>query len=138
MFQVGDIITTRNGEKNIFLDECMVDKNQDYLYMSSFDIDMNDKDGLNYSDIMKIERYIKTSDGKYDLKALYERKEEILDEKEVKCIYKRQCADYEWITIVFQKGKEGTDGFSLPNFRKNTMYKKMAEDYPYRPEQLGL
>lgn len=92
--------------------------------------------------IVKVERPTK-------YETVFERKEEILDETEkrylkqvirpfrdrVKTIEKYIMDDKEYISINL---KDWIDSFSLPNFKKETMYKDMKVNKKYTLEELGL
>ena len=113
--------------------------------------------GANSLDIMKVERYTdeyKTTgiDCKLmKLEKLYERKKEILDEKEkeylskfiepfrdrIEYIVKRNAYTKEWLYFCFGDLLD-EENFGLPCFDEYTMYKGMIEDKEYTLEELGL
>lgn len=152
----GDIVTTRDGQKNIYLDECIVDKNQEFLYLSLYNKDLKYKEGAEQGgaeqyDIMNVERYIKTADGKYDLKTLYEREEEILNNKEKEYLSKviepfRKNIDYiskvrtgKKCYYIYIHFKDNADDMDFPYFPKeDNIYKGMKLFSQYTLEELGL
>lgn len=152
-FKFGDIVTTRDGDKNIYLDECTVNKYQEFLYLSSYNEDLKDKDDDEQFDIMKVQRYIKKqeTENEYILKTIYERKKEILDEKEKeylrnviepfrerikKVILKTDYDNFKYYIQIDFKLRNGLIQF--PSFEKDTMYKNMELDKEYTLEELGL
>lgn len=102
-------------------------------------------DGMNIADFTIKFGNIRTIERPHYQK-IYSR--EILDTKEkeylsavikpfrnkVNKITKRQYEDIEWIYVIFANN----DGFSLPAFDKNKMYKGMNGNRGYSLEELGL
>jgi len=108
----GDIVTTRDNKEWLFADNSIIcEENNRGISVICF------KDNLkNVSerdlDIMKVQRYVCTEGyfhtiqqcvrAFYELKTIYERKEEILDEEEkeyLKAINK-QCEEFGWLDDV--------------------------------------
>lgn len=129
----GDKCTLKNGQV-IF-----VDKTSDYGFS-------NINEQLKYFNddvsIIKVERPVK-------YETMFERKEEILDEVEkkylvdvvrpfrskVRSVYKMApiCSNKEFICIQLKDEK-----FTLPYFKKGTMYKEMQTGKRYTLEKLGI
>jgi len=141
----GDIVTYRNGKQNIIN---RVDNYKIYYYDDLKPVHL----GKGF-DIMRVERYERTamSDKLYGLKILYERKEDILDAKEKEYLsnvirpfrnrvkYIKKCnLTSEYISIWYEDIINGSDNFSLPYFKKGTMYKNMELNEAYSLEELGL
>ena len=129
----GDKCTLKNGQV-IF-----VDKTSDYGFS-------NINEQLKYFNddvsIIKVERPVK-------YETMFERKEEILDEVEkkyladvvrpfrskVRSVYKMApiCSNKEFINIQLRD-----ENFTLPYFKKGTMYKEMQTGKRYTLEKLGI
>lgn len=129
----GDKCTLKNGQV-IF-----VDKTSDYGFS-------NINEQLKYFNddvsIIKVERPVK-------YETMFERKEEILDEVEkkylvdvvrpfrskVRSVYKMAsvCSNKEFICIQLKD-----ENFTLPYFKKGTMYKEMQTGKRYTLEKLGI
>lgn len=129
----GDKCTLKNGQV-IF-----VDKTSNYGFS-------NINEQLKYFNddvsIVKVERPVK-------YETMFERKEEILDEVEkkyladvvrpfrskVRSVYKMAsiCSNKEFINIQLRD-----ENFTLPYFKKGTMYKEMQTGKRYTLEKLGL
>lgn len=129
----GDKCTLKNGQV-IF-----VDKTSNYGFS-------NINEQLKYfnddASIVKVERPVK-------YETMFERKEEILDEVEkkyladvvrpfrskVRSVYKMApiCSNKEFINIQLRD-----ENFTLPYFKKGTMYKEMQTGKRYTLEKLGL
>ena len=129
----GDKCTLKNGQV-IF-----VDKTSDYGFS-------NINEQLKYFNddvsIVKVERPVK-------YETMFERKEEILDEVEkkyladvvrpfrskVRSVYKMAsiCSNKEFINIQLRD-----ENFTLPYFKKGTMYKEMQTGKRYTLEKLGI
>lgn len=107
-------------------------------------IEIVTKDNEDYKDVLKIERI--GSNGWY---TVYEKKTEILDEKEkeyLKSVIKpfkdriqhiikiKSCSNQQFIRMYLNNN----DICTLPNFLKNTMYKNMKIDKLYTLKELGL
>ena len=141
--QDDDIVTYRDGirrrvRKNKLLNEDGYSGNR----LENYNNDLKDKDGERNLDIVKVERPTK-------YETVFERKEEILDNteknylrsvirpfrNEVKTIEKNIMDDKEYICINL---KNWLDTFTLPRFKKGTMYKGMKKDKKYTLEELGL
>jgi len=149
----GDIVTTRNGNKWLFIDSDYVCK-ETGRHISSVCFEDNLKNVSERDlDIMKVERYnfcyVATDCRElYQLDTIYERKEEILDEEEkeylravirpfrdrVKRIEKYDWNMMEQITITMCDG----DFMVFPAFKKGTMYKGMEVYKEYSIEELEL
>ena len=146
----GDIVIQRNGGKKRYCTnrEGFVGIDGDsYLAYSNYKENLLDKDGDEIYDIVKVERPT--------YETVFERKEEILDNTEknylrsvirpfrdrVKTIEKDIIDDMddmdngEYISINFE---DFLDSFSLPTFKKGTMYKGMKLNKKYTLEELGL
>lgn len=129
--QNDDIVTYRNGDKNV---ACMC--------LGDTYSDMTDIENKDY-DIVKVERPT-------NLITVYERKEEILDEKEkeylraviapfrsrIKFISRNDyCNEKQsYIRIDFKNG----EGWDFPEFDRGTMYRGMEEGREYTLEELDL
>lgn len=146
----GDIVIQRNGDKKRYCTnrEGFVGIDGDsYLAYSNYKENLLDKDGDEIYDIVKVERLT--------YETVFERKEEILDNTEknylrsvirpfrdrVKTIEKDIIDDMddmdngEYISINFE---DFLDSFSLPTFKKGTMYKGMKLNKEYTLKELGL
>lgn len=146
--QDDDIVTYRDGirrrvRKNKLLNEDGYSGNR----LENYNNDLKDKDGERNLDIVKVERPT--------YETVFERKEEILDNTEknylrsvirpfrdrVKTIEKDIIDDMddmdngEYISINFE---DFLDSFSLPTFKKGTMYKGMKLNKEYTLKELGL
>lgn len=129
----GDKCTLKNGQVVFF------DKTSNYSFESIDEQLRYFKDDVS---IVKVERPVK-------YETMFERKEEILDEAEkkyladvvrpfrskVRSVYKMAsiCSDKEFINIQLRD-----ENFTLPYFKKGTMYKEMQTGKRYTLEELGL
>ena len=144
----GDIVTYRDGTRRRVRDNKLLSEDgYSGNRLENYNNNLKNKDGGHNLDIVKVERPT--------YKTVFERKEEILDETEkrylkqvirpfkdkVKTIEKNIIDDMddidngEFITINF---KNYLDSFSLPTFKKETMYKGMKIDKQYTLEELEL
>ncbi len=142
----GDIVTYRNGIRrlvNATNKKIVFIQNPNILSFDFCDFrnDLTNKNEKEY-DIVKIERPLK-------YETVFKREEEILDEAEkkyladvvrpfkskVKYIHKLASAygNKEFINIQLRD-----DNFTLPYFKKGTMYKEMQTGILYTLEKLGL
>ena len=139
----GDIVTYRNKEKRVVYANKLYDNGYATNKLDNYTKDLKEKYGNNL-DIVKVERvdsYI----------TVFERKEEILDEKEkeylrtvirpfkneIKYIIKKENyarVDREYIGIIFKDN----DDMYFKDFKKETMYKGMQTNKEYTLEELGL
>ena len=135
----GDKCTLKNGQVIFFNKDS---SRQRTLY--AFDnLDKNFKYTINDDvSIVKVERPVK-------YETMFERKEEILDEVEkkyladvvrpfrskVRSVYKMAsiCSNKEFINIQLRD-----ENFTLPYFKKGTMYKEMQTGKRYTLEKLGI
>lgn len=137
-----DIVTYRNGDKRIVRRNELTNKSGIHMNsLSNYTEDLNDDCRDIALDIVKVERAT-------EYETVFERKEEILDEAEkrylrdvirpfrnkVTAISKEK---YNYKEEYIQIDLGGTAGY-LPNFKANTMYKKMEVDKRYTLEELGL
>jgi len=166
----GDIVITRNGKKWIVIKDDLRNENDEFLNFNAIDEDLKNTGAISsHWDIMKVQRYKKcypkakvefaNSDVKeemellgdspytYTLETIYERKDEILNEKEkeylravirpfrnrVESFYKNCFFDEEQIWISMDNWV-----IKLPFFKKNTMYKGMEIDKEYSLEDLNI
>lgn len=145
----GDIVTTRNKERHILCGDALRDKEDDCLFLNSYNENLRNN-SLSQFDIMKVQRYTPSIKykGYYDLHTIYERKEEILDDVEkeylrgviepfkdiINSIAKYKYDDKEFITVYYTPA----NSFSLPPFKKGTMYKSMEVNRCYTIKKLGL
>lgn len=150
--RIGDKLTYRNGKTNYVN---RLDKYSQY-YDNTFK-HLHDSN----LDIMKIERFLDTSVGVFDitgdnyyrLKTIYERKEPILDSKEkewlknfikstnIKVIsIKKNLGNNisEYLSIYYFNDYEEKRKMFLPNFAKETMYKNMKLFKEYTIKELGI
>ena len=142
----GDIVTYRNGFRRLVN---ATNAKIVYIYNSNilsfnfcdFRGNLTNRKGKEY-DIVKVERATK-----YEM--VFERKEEILDEVEkkyladvvrpfrskVRSVYKMAsiCSNKEFINIQLRD-----ENFTLPYFKKGTMYKEMQTGKRYTLEKLGI
>lgn len=166
----GDIITFKDKTKNVFCGDKLCDETGGYVEITSLSKTLTCDFEDDYS-IMKIQRYVPVMEagtidintGKkehlYELQTIYERKEEILDEKEkewlryfIKSTKIKNCIIRKWLGA---SGKNeyleiNYDVFNyeyndlrhscmfLPIFEKGTMYKGMELNKKYILEELGL
>lgn len=140
----GDIVTYRNGEKRIKIDNKIFDKSgtlTNWLHNYTEDLRREYKQSK-HTDIVKVERPIGYG-------TIFERKEEILDETEKRYLssvirpFKRDeirhmkietSSGGEFLKIRFRDN----DCMSFKNFKKDTMYKGMKREREYTLEELGL
>lgn len=141
----GDIVTYRNGEKRIKIDNKIFDKSgtlTNWLHNYTEDLRREYKQSK-HTDIVKVERPI-------GYETIFERKEEILDETEKRYLrsvikpfrdrvqnitkWKLTQIDTYFIKIRLKNGET----LSFPKFTSKTMYKGMEKDEEYTLEELGL
>lgn len=142
----GDIVTYRNGFRRLVN---ATNAKIVYIYNSNilsfnfcdFRGNLTNREGKEY-DIVKVERATK-----YEM--VFERKEEILDEVEKKYLADVIRPFRQHIMFISKTGFDGEEflkidfkrpvnSFSLPFFKKNSMYKGMKVDQKYTLEELGL
>ena len=141
----GDIVTYRNGDKRTVIAKKLINSGG-YIAKKLDDYTDELKDrisGINL-DIVKIERPVK-------YETVFERKEEILDEKEkrylgniirpfkdkVKYIAKYDSSSLvkkEYLTVKMIIDED----LNFPYFEKGTIYKGMKENKKYTLKELGL
>ena len=144
----GDIITYRNGIKrlvNATNEKIVFIQNPNILSFDFYDfrddLTNKNKDGKAY-DIVKVERATK-------YETVFERKEEILDEAEKKYLADVIRPFRKHIMFISKTGFDGEEflkidfkrpvnSFSLPFFKKNSMYKGMKVDQKYTLEELEI
>lgn len=135
----GDKCTLKNGQVIFFNKDS---SRQRTLY--AFDnLDKNFKYTINDDvSIVKVERPVK-------YETVFERKEEILDEVEKKYLADVIRPFRQHIMFISKTGFDGEEflkidfkrpvnSFSLPFFKKNSMYKGMKVDQKYTLEELGI
>lgn len=155
----GDIVTTRNNQRWIVVNEYLENKQGNYLTFDLIDENLKKTGCCGHGwDIMKVERYelfkgIQT-EKLYTLTTIYERKKEILDEKEkeylrvalkqkdnILWIKKNKSYDFldkEYISILYDDDVVAGNVVSFPYFKKGTMYKGMKVGKKYSIKELGL
>lgn len=137
----GDITTRRNGSVVVI--------NDNEKLKQKFNDNLTHKTNKKY-DIMKVQRYTPSIvyERFYYLDTIYERKEGILDDVEkeylrgviepfkdiINSIAKYKYDDKEFITVYYTPA----NSFSLPPFKKGTMYKSMEVNRCYTIKKLGL
>lgn len=142
----GDIVTYRNGFRRL-----VNATNQKIVYIYNSNIlsfnfcdfrgNLTNRKGKEY-DIVKVERATK-----YEM--VFERKEEILDEVEKKYLADVIRPFRKHIMFISKTGFDGEEflkidfkrpvnSFSLPFFKKNSMYKGMKVDQKYTLEELEI
>ena len=142
----GDIVTYRNGFRRLVN---ATNAKIVYIYNSNilsfnfcdFRGNLTNRKGKEY-DIVKVERATK-----YEM--VFERKEEILDEVEKKYLADVIRPFRQHIMFISKTGFDGEEflkidfkrpvnSFSLPFFKKNSMYKGMKVDQKYTLEELEI
>ena len=142
--RVGDKITMRNNYYRF------ISNVQDLKSMLN---DYNDDliSNLNSEfDIVKVERFIECGSNIYKNNIIFSRKKDILDKTE-KDYLSHFINPYRNKIVYIRKREFNTkkeylhfeltcalDCFSLPNFKKNSMYKNMELNKKYKIEELGL
>lgn len=142
----GDIVTYRNGFKrlvNTTNPKIVYIYNSNILSFNFCDFrgNLTNRKGKEY-DIVKVERATK-----YEM--VFERKEEILDEVEKKYLADVIRPFRQHIMFISKTGFDGEEflkidfkrpvnSFSLPFFKKNSMYKGMKVDQKYTLEELEI
>lgn len=159
-FYENELGAIENGENNIFTisdlkdgDKCTL-KNGQVIFFNKdsscqrtlyvFDnLDKNFKFTINDDvSIVKVERPLK-------YETVFERKKEILDEEEKKYLADVIRPFRQHIMFISKTGFDGEEflkidfkrpvnSFSLPFFKKNSMYKGMKVDQKYTLEELGI
>ena len=142
----GDIVTYKNGIKrlvNATNKKIVFIQNPNILSFDFCDFrdNLTNRKGKEY-DIVKVERATK-----YEM--VFERKEEILDEVEKKYLADVIRPFRQHIMFISKTGFDGEEflkidfkrpvnSFSLPFFKKNSMYKGMKVDQKYTLEELEI
>lgn len=143
----GDIVTYRDGqERTVFCNKLINESGLSTQYLTSYDESLKKTElQKSQTDIVKVERPVK-------YETVFERNEEILDEKEKRYLANvirpwRDIVDYivklrsveqneikEYIVIFTVEN----DKIVFPEFKADTMYKEMEVNKKYSLEELGL
>lgn len=138
----GDIVTYRDGEKRTVIAKKLINSGGCIAKkLDNYTDELKDTISRTDLDIVKVERPVK-------YEAVFERKEEVLDETEkrylsniirpfrekIKSIIKRTGLDREFISIKLKN----EEPINLPYFKEGTMYKEMKKAKEYKLKELGL
>lgn len=143
----GDIVTYRDGQKRtVFYNKLINESGLSTQYLTSYNESLKKTElQKSQTDIVKVERPVK-------YETVFERNEEILDEKEKRYLANvirpwRDIVDYivklrsveqneikEYIVIFTVEN----DKIVFPEFKADTMYKEMEVNKKYSLEELGL